>query len=325
MDVTVVLPTRDRWQLAEQALASVLDQRGVGFEVCVIDDGSRTQAPPGFDKDRRVRLFRHDHPAGVAASRNRGIREARAEWIAFLDDDDVWAPWHLQRLLRAARERRAHWAFGRFVVTDLRRRVLREGPRPVEGDGFERRLLTRNSIGLSSSLVATEAVRAIGGFDENLAVMADWDLWLRLAAESPPAVSDTVSVAYASHENGMSLDMDRVRAERPYIASRNGSLIARCGVPFADDGSFWRWLAAGYASQGRHWDAARYYLKAAAKDERGRNVVRAIGALPGVGVPLRLRRRILASGLRRTLARPPANYEHAWLRRFSVPKQPPRA
>lgn len=317
IDVTVVLPTRDRWPLAQQALASVLDQRDVGLEVCVIDDGSRTLAPPGFADDQRVRLFRHDSPAGVASSRNHGIREARAAWIAFLDDDDLWAPWHLRRLLRAVRDGSARWAFSRFVVTNLRRRVLSYGPRLAVGDPFERELLTRNSIALSGSVVAADAAAEVGGFDEHLSVMADWDLWLRLLARSRPAMSDTVSVGYAVHDGAMSLDMDRVRAERPYIAARHRPMIERAGVPFADGEPFWRWVAAGYAGQGRRWEAIQFYLKAAAKHERSRNVARAIGVVPGIGLPIRARRQIVAAASRRTLARGHLQGEHVWLERFS--------
>ena len=101
--VSVVIPTRDRWPLLATTLASALGQDGVALEVVVVDDGSATAAPvvPPFD-DPRVRIARNDRSLGVAGARNRGIEAARGEWIAFLDDDDVWAPAKLRRQLDAA-------------------------------------------------------------------------------------------------------------------------------------------------------------------------------------------------------------------------------
>lgn len=126
IQVSVVLPTRDRWTLAEDALHSALGQQGISVEVCVVDDGSLRPAPPGFGDDPRVRLFRHDRSQGVASSRNRAIHAARGKWVAFLDDDDVWAPWHLQCLLRCSPPN-----------DDGSRRLYKPGRFNLRGAGFE--------------------------------------------------------------------------------------------------------------------------------------------------------------------------------------------
>jgi glycosyltransferase involved in cell wall biosynthesis len=86
-----VIPTRDRWPIFRaHALRSALAQEDVSLEVVVIDDGSTTP-PPGIS-DRRVRVLRNPVSRGVAEARNRGVADARAPWVAFLDDDDVWSP-----------------------------------------------------------------------------------------------------------------------------------------------------------------------------------------------------------------------------------------
>jgi glycosyltransferase involved in cell wall biosynthesis len=88
--VSVVIPTRDRWPLLADTLASALAQEGVGLEVVIVDDGSASTMPVGttFD-DPRVRTVRNEVSLGVARARNRGIEAARGEWVALLDDDDV--------------------------------------------------------------------------------------------------------------------------------------------------------------------------------------------------------------------------------------------
>jgi glycosyltransferase involved in cell wall biosynthesis len=315
VEVTVVLPTRDRWLQAEVALASALAQRDVAIEVCVVDDGSITRAPRGFGADSRVRVFRHEHSQGVAVSRNRAIEEARGEWIAFLDDDDVWAPWHLRLLLDAALEQGARWAFSGYVMTDLRRRPVGSGPVPVVEEDFERQFLRCNPIGTPSAMVvATETVRAIGGFDERMSVMADWDLWVRLSAAWRPAASRAFSVGYAQHNGNMSADMDLVLTEWAYMASRYQAALSRLAMVFADNEHFWRWVGRGYDRRGRHWPAARFYLRAAIRGRCGRDAVRAIGMVPIVGWPVVLRRMIFAAVADRRARRPRApSSDHVWL------------
>jgi len=323
LEVTVVLPTRDRWALAREALRSALAQQNVSVEVCVVDDGSVDPAPADFSADTRVRLFRHETPRGVAASRNRGVSEARADWIAFLDDDDLWAPSHLEHLLAAVLADKTEWAFSRFVYTDIERTPGDVGPVPCIENDYQRQFLRLNPIGTPSCvIVSTEMVRRVGGFDEQLSVMADWDLWVRLAALAPPTSSTELSVGYAQHAGNMSLDIDRVRQEMAYIAVRHRDLLGRLGVRFADNHHFWRWMAVRYAAQRRRLMAARFYLKAALNGRCRRDVFRAIGMIPVIGWPVVARRKILGVARRRAYSGMPPSGDYLWLQ---VPEADPAA
>lgn len=314
IEVSVVLPTRDRWGLARDALHSALGQRGVSLEVCLVDDGSLTPAPRGFDDDPRVRLFRHDRSRGVAGSRNHAILEARGKWVAFLDDDDVWAPWHLQRLLRPLAENGARWAFSGHVMTTLRRKPVCNGPIPAVESDLVRQFLRINPVGTPScACVETETLRSIGGFDEQLSVMADWDLWIRLAMAGRPVTSDAFTVGYAQHSGGMSLDTDGVQAEWAYIAARYKSELERLDVTFADNEYFWRWLAQRYERRRRRRAAAHLYLRAGVRGGGFRDIVRAIAVIPVIGWPIRMRRWIMTVLRRR---QKPASV-HVWLQLFS--------
>jgi glycosyltransferase involved in cell wall biosynthesis len=314
IDVSVVLPTRDRWALAEEALRSALGQEGVSVEVCVVDDGSQRPAPPGFGDDPRVRLFRHDHPQGVASSRNRAILAARGKWVAFLDDDDVWAPSHLQQLLRPLEENGARWGFSGYVMTTLQRKPIGNGPIPAVESNLARQFLRTNPVGTPScAVVESETLRSIGGFDEQMSVMADWELWVRLAMTGRPVVSSAFTVGYAQHGGSMSLDADRGQAEWAYMAARYRSELERLDLTFADNPYFWRWLAQGYARRRRRRSAARLFLRAAARGGEFRDVVRAIAVIPVVGWPIRLGRWIMVL-LRR---RQKPSSVHAWLQPFS--------
>src|SRR4051794_9011163 len=104
-EVSVVIPTRDRRHLLETTLAAALNQREVDYEVIVVDDGSGdgTATELAAIGDPRLRVLRNGASQGVSAARNRAIAEARAPWIAFLDDDDVWSPELLRRQLETVR------------------------------------------------------------------------------------------------------------------------------------------------------------------------------------------------------------------------------
>jgi len=101
--VTVVVPTRDRRALLERSLGTVLDQTGVDLAVLVVDDGSNDDTAEWAARvdDSRVSAVSHATPLGVAAARNTGIERAATPWIAFLDDDDLWAPTKLAEQLAA--------------------------------------------------------------------------------------------------------------------------------------------------------------------------------------------------------------------------------
>ena len=113
MDVSVIIATRNRSTLLAETLRSVLGQRGVDFEVIVVDEASTddTAALLAALDDPRVRVIRHGEALGLSAARNHGAAEANGDWLAFIDDDDLWAPDKLARQLRAAEDARRDWVY----------------------------------------------------------------------------------------------------------------------------------------------------------------------------------------------------------------------
>ena len=125
--VTVVIPTRDRVRLlTSHALPSALSQEGVVLEVIVVDDGSSdgTEESVAAIQDERLSLVRHEQPRGVSAARNTGIAAARGEWLAFLDDDDLWSPLKVSRQLETAAAVGARWVYAASLVVDEQTRPM---------------------------------------------------------------------------------------------------------------------------------------------------------------------------------------------------------
>ena len=296
--VSVVIPTRDRWELLQRALRGALGQTGVELEVVVVDDGSADGTPERLagHSDERLRVVRHERSLGVARARNDGIAAAHGEWVAFLDDDDLWAPDKLSRQLAAGERAGAALVFARVVELDASLRALRLMHLP-RAEGLERTLLDTNVIPTPSSVLArTELVREVGSFDEELRVLADWDLWLALAARGPAASCPEPLVGYLRHPSNMLVvERERTGPELEHMRRKHAARARAAGVEL---GAVWleHFDAAADLAAGRRAAAARGYLRVGVRRRNPPMVARAAGALAGEraqGLAERLSRRAL--------------------------------
>ena len=255
--VTVVIPTRDRCRRLFLALRSVLSQRGVNIEIVVVDDGSRDDTYEMVRRlaDPRVRLVRNESPKGESGARNRGLAEARGSWIAFLDDDDLWAPDKLSRQLQAVLQTGREWAYGGEVMIDSELRILCGAP-PLTPERVIESLERHNSIpaGASNVIASSKLLSRVGSFDVGLRRTADWDMWLRFARIGPPAWVCSPLVAVCIHEGNMSRDMPVMFRELDVLARRYGISVDRA--------RHYRWAAWGALLAGHRWEALRYYARA---------------------------------------------------------------
>lgn len=258
--VTVVVPTHNRLGLVRRTLATVLAQRDVDVRVVVVDDGSEDGTFEAFSasRDARVHVVRNERATGVAGARNRGLAEVTSDWVAFLDDDDLWAPDKLASQLAAADATpEARWVCAGAVTVDEDLRVLAamrpppSGPLPA--------VLSRNRIpgGASGTLVRTDLARTVGGFDTDLSNIADWDFWIKLALRSPVASVDRPLTAYLRHTGTLSGDPTGVHEEFARIQGRYEEARLANGVP-ASSKSF-EWFARRQVRAGRRAAGARSY------------------------------------------------------------------
>jgi len=311
-----VIPTRNRWLMLERAaLRAALSQELVDHEVVVVDDGSTDRTSQRLEelRDPRLRVVRLDERRGVATARNAGIANAQGEWIAFLDDDDLWSPFKLRRQIDAAREADAVFAYAGVVSVDElgTAQYSFSLPDPV---GLLPRLLASSVVpaGCSNVLARTEVVRDLGGFDERLFQLADWDLWIRLARAGRAASCKDVLVGYVEHgENMLLTDPRDVRREFAHLDAKHESLRAIHAVEL-DRAAFAHWVAWGHLRRRRRLRAARVYFRSGIENRRPRDVALAGGfalraALPIGGVRPALQRLTRGSAY----ATPPA--EPAWL------------
>ena len=303
-EVTVVIPTHNRWSLMSSTLASALAQEDVEFEVIVVDDGSTDETPARLADidDPRLQVLRHEESRGVSPARDWAISLARGEWIAFLDSDDLWSPRMLRTKLDAAHESEASFVYAAAVVFDTETLTVRPDasvPRPEELSSL---LLIGNAIpgGCSNVLARTNAVRKAGNFDEHLMMLSDWDYWLRLADVGHGLACPDVLVAYRLHPRNLTVtDLEHIDRELDYFAAKHKE---ERGMDF-DRVAYSRWLA-GEARGGPQ--AARIYMRTGVKYRSPGNLARALGARLGLWR--------LARAVRRTRA--PRLTPPDWLRAY---------
>lgn len=234
--VSVILPTYQRAHTLGRALASVLAQTFQDYELLVIDDASTDDTVDviaRFD-DPRLRYLRQDTNRGVAAARNRGLAEARGEFVAFLDSDDEWLPRKLARQLEVFEQ---HGVEVGLVSTGIEV-VDAEGATrclaPTQSGDIQAALLLDNVVygGGSSVMLRRGVVERAGTFDETLHALEDYDYWLRIAQfyRVEHATEPLARYHDASAVVRRSRDLPKNLAARDRLYARYGPQMARAGV-----------------------------------------------------------------------------------------------
>ena len=200
--ISAIIPAYNAANYIERAIDSVLAQTYPVRELFVIDDGSSDATADVVAKyGAQIRLIRQAN-AGPGAARNAGAQLATGDWLALLDADDRWLPCKLEQQLPLTQEA----AVG--IVQSWETHLVNQPPDDLT---FER-LWQRNCIANSSALIRRSAFEAVGGFDEDRALIAveDYNLWLRLVAAGwKVATFRGTHIVYESAPGHLSSQFDR--------------------------------------------------------------------------------------------------------------------
>lgn len=211
--VSVVIPAYNVAPFIAETLNSVFAQTFTDYEVIVIDDGSvdgeelERALEPYLD---RVRYVRQEN-RGAGAARNHGVQEARGEFVAFLDSDDLWLPEYLDQQVRFLRQDRYDLAYADALLF---------GDSPIAGKTYMETApsvgpvtflsLVRNECNIITSGVVARrcALVKVGLFNESLRNGQDFELWARLARNGARlGYQRKVLLRYRCREGSLSGDM----------------------------------------------------------------------------------------------------------------------
>lgn len=217
--ISVILPVYNRANWVARAIDSVLSQTYQNIELLVIDDGSTDDTPQVLESyGSRLRVLKQAH-AGAEAARNLGLENARGEFIAFIDSDDLWYADRLSRQLLCFNRVEVGLVFGNAALVDYRqtpprhlKRTFFDNVRPSRGrvmEVFERGCF----VPCSSVLVRRRCIAETGGFTTGH-VAADYLKWLEISASYEFDYIPDPVFEYAIHPGGISHNLLETLADR---------------------------------------------------------------------------------------------------------------
>ncbi len=217
--ISIVIPLYNKEVYIRKTIENVLEQTYKNFELIIVDDGSTDNSVEIVNSfnDNRICLVKKEN-GGVSSARNVGIKQAKYEYIAFLDADDTWLPTHVEELVNLindfgnvsdvfATNFARKYDDGRIVPnrkeSDLQRGII--------NNYFE---IIRKEIIIhtSSVCIKKEKLLQVGGFDERLSRGEDLDLWFKVCKDSFVAYNPKVTSLYlqdAVNNSNKKTDIDK--------------------------------------------------------------------------------------------------------------------
>ncbi|MCP3178429.1 glycosyltransferase [Desulfuromonas sp. KJ2020] len=209
--VSVIVPTYNRLEILREALQSILAQSYHDFEIIVVNDAGAPveEVIASLDVEGRITYVRHSLNKGLAAARNTGIQNARGKYIAYLDDDDIFFPNHIELLvnhLESSGDKIAYTdAYRGYQEKQGDQWVVTRRDIPYSLDFDSDRILVDNFVPVLCFMHERSVLDEVGGFDETLKRHEDWDLWIRVSSKYRPYHLKQVTCEFRSRSDGSSM------------------------------------------------------------------------------------------------------------------------
>lgn len=210
--VSIILPTYNGAERIEEAIKSVLGQLYADWELLIIDDGSQDNTKKIVDnfanEDLRVRYIKNEINLGIQKTLNKGLKEAQGEYIARIDDDDVWIDKNkLKKQVEFLENNPDHVLVGTGVIVldedskELFRYLLPENDKDIRN-----KILSKNCFVHSSVMFRKNIVFNLGGYNEDEVVkhIEDYDLWLKMGTVGKLANLPIYAVRFTMREGSIS-------------------------------------------------------------------------------------------------------------------------
>lgn len=243
--ISVVIPLYNKEKSIYATLQSVCEQTYTDIEIVVVDDGSSDNGASVVTSypDTRIRVINKPN-GGVSSARNRGIREAKGEYVALLDGDDQWDLRYLEEQVRMIHDfpKAAMWGinFAELNQGKLIRKLetaLPDGYRGYVENYFEMKGRVSDLFCSSSVVIRKEVFDKVGMFDERLKYSEDIDMWFRIIANYPVAFYDKYMAWYLYDAENRAMNRERLlKYWLPYYVDKYKDPL------FKHNEAFYRWI-----------------------------------------------------------------------------------
>ncbi|OUL57646.1 glycosyltransferase family 2 protein [Pseudoalteromonas ulvae] len=212
--VSIIIPTYKRASALPQAISSVKAQTYSNWELLIVDDNhpesverlETERVMAGFTDDANIRYIQHEKNLGACTARNTGLDHASGIYVAYLDDDDLWHQEKLKKQVNALLASQVSFCYSDMELSYQGRIKYFSC---VPDKNLYLRLLNQGfGICTSALLIKREALNAIGGFDDSLPSMQDYDLLLRLSKAFDAVHIPEALLIYQLAEDGISCNPD---------------------------------------------------------------------------------------------------------------------
>ena len=206
--VSVIIPTYNRGNFILSAIESVLAQNYRNFEIIVVDDGSTDDTQIQLKKFTDKIKYFYQPNQGISSARNTGIRFAQGEYIAFLDSDDLWLGDKLMiqtQILDS--DPSLALTYASMLIFDEKGHYHGRKPSKISGSNFQELIEKGGHFPTSTVMIRKRCFKRAGLFDENLSLLEDFDMWLRISRlyRIGPIVEQPLGI-YRWHEYNIILD-----------------------------------------------------------------------------------------------------------------------
>lgn len=241
---SIIMPVWNRAAIIEKSINSVLKQSYPNFELLIIDDGSEDDLEKIVRRYLSGNIFYYKLPhRGVSSARNFGLRNARGNFIAYLDSDNTWHPDFLASIYSAFSKsdfsRKAAYCKCNFYSRDEETGNFHINA--TVGEEFDfKKLLIKNYIDMNAFVHAKECIEDTGFFDERLTRLVDWDFILRITEKYRPLFIPHVHVDYymGKASNAISLNEN---CELNHFLIREKFMKVEKTIRLKHDAIWYRW------------------------------------------------------------------------------------
>jgi glycosyltransferase involved in cell wall biosynthesis len=237
--VSIVITTYNRVNYLQEAIESVLKQTYKNFELIIVDDGSTDNTrdvEAKYSHDSRVRYIFQENQ-GLSHSRNTGILKANGKYIMFLDDDDLYIPYAIDKLLAFIKRQpeNVKMVYGDLIILGLKNNIFKREDEPLPKPDLFLQYMIGSSFTTPGQVIAeTEVIREVGMSDHYFASCSDYELWTKIILKYDIAKIDIPVMYYRSHGQQVSKKAGQTRYNCDMVSLKLWYIIKAAGISIFD-------------------------------------------------------------------------------------------